>query len=301
MTTVPNGGMMPSVRDLARSGRLYPSIILYGATAEERQSEAVHLARTLLCAADEAERPCGACRPCRRIAWPGNKDDRFHPDFHVLLRDRRTATSVDATKAFLSQIGQAPFEARGQIFVIGEAESLHPGAADALLKVLEEPPGTTPRTFLLLAATERDLLPTVRSRSLSVFLGAAEPLDEEAVARLAGELQPRVARFFEHRMAVDLLAIAEALGAIDGWADPRARRPWATAAAVLMRLTEPTPETVLQAPQRRALLEAAAALLDGPRLRLRGIPHGRITEGLLSRHLAGRATSRAASPRQHVT
>ncbi len=277
-------GTMAAIQRLACEGRLYPSIILYGATQEQRQAESMTLARTLLCTAEPSTRPCGACRPCQRIAWPG--DDAFHPDVHVLQRDRATTTSVEATKSFLSQVGQAPFEARGQVFVIAEAESLHAGAADALLKVLEEPPGSTPRHFILLAATERDLLPTVRSRSLSVFLGAAEPLDADVIASTAEQLMPVVSRYFANRATVDLLRAAELLGTIDGWKDARARRPWATAAATLAHCAEAAETTnAVAASGRRALLDAAGALLDGPRLRLRGIPHARIIEGLLSRHL----------------
>ncbi len=292
MSTGKAQSMMPAVKRLAKDGRLYPSIILYGATQDQRQEETLAVARALLCAAEAESRPCGACRPCRHIAWPSDKSDRFHPDFHVLQRDRRTTTSVDATKGFLAQVGQAPFEARGQVYAVAEAESLHPGAADALLKVLEEPPGTSPRHFILLAATERDLLPTVRSRSLSVFLGAAEPLDDETITTVADNLGPVFARYFAQHATVDLLRAAELLAKIDAWKDPRARRPWATAAAVLARCADPAQAAnTLTSNNRRALLDAAGALFDGPRLRLRGIPHGRIIEGLLSRHLATRLAS----------
>ena len=74
---------------LARTGRLYPSLILHGGTEETRREAVLALARCLLCdggvgasgasgasAAGEAlQRPCGACRHCRRIVWPGNKSD----------------------------------------------------------------------------------------------------------------------------------------------------------------------------------------------------------------------------------
>src|SRR6185503_2029853 len=142
--------------DMARESRLYPSVILHGGNAELRRESAVELGRTLLCEAPAAARPCGICRHCRRIAWPGD-DAPFHPDFQVLLRDLKTATSVDATRELLRTAQVSPFEARGQVFVIANAETLSPEAANALLKMLEEPHVTSPRHFLLLAPASQDL------------------------------------------------------------------------------------------------------------------------------------------------
>ena len=93
-------------------------------------------------------------------------------------------TSVEATKRFVETAQMTPFEARGQVFVIASAESLSAGAADALLKNLEEPHEGSPRHFLLLAPSQFDLSPTLRSRSLSIFLGASERLDEGPVAAI---------------------------------------------------------------------------------------------------------------------
>ena len=86
------------LRDLAIQDRLYPSLIFYGADLAERQQRAIELGRVLLCEKD-AERPCGSCRHCRRVAWPASKDEKFHPDFHVLERDLRTSTSAQPVKS----------------------------------------------------------------------------------------------------------------------------------------------------------------------------------------------------------
>ena len=268
---------------MARRGRLYPSVILYGATQEERQAAAVETCRTLLCEADEPARPCGQCRHCRRVAWPERGNEKFHPDFHVLERDLRATTSVDATKGFLKTTVATPFEARGQVFVIAEAGTLGAGAGDALLKTLEEPPARTPRHFLLLAGSRLDLLATLRSRSLAIYLGSAESLDEEEVEALAEELAGSLDAYFETSSPVLLLTAAATLGRIPGWEDPRARKPWATAAAAVLRYTHSS-EPSLDA--RRRLFALAEALLDAWTIRLRSITAERILEGLISRHLA---------------
>ncbi len=274
---------LDAVRETARKGYLYPSVILYGLGLEGRRQVAVELARTLLCESPADRRPCSGdepCHHCRRIGWP---PERFHPDFHVLERDLRTSTSVGATKSFLKVAYSAPFEARGQVFVVAEAESLSGGAADALLKLLEEPPESAPRHFLLLAASRLDLLPTLRSRSLAVYLGPNEALDAESVAAVAEAFGRSMDRFAASRSSIYLLTAGEALAGVKGWEDPRARRPWATAAAAILRYLE---DAEVEASLRRALLALAEEVLDAPQWRLRGITHLRILEGLLARHLA---------------
>lgn len=276
-----------SALDVARQGRLYPSVILHGRGPEARREASLTLARALLCEAAPEARPCGVCRHCRRIAWPSSDSDVFHPDFQVLERDLKTSTSVDATREMLRTAQVSPFEARGQVFVVAAAETLSGEAANALLKTLEEPPTSAPRNFFLLAPSRLDLLPTLRSRSLAVFLGAARGPGETAEE---GDVEP-VARAFAGALsgwlstgsAIHLLAAAEALGRAGGWEDPRASRPWAVAAAAVVRSLQGVEEG---APSRRALLALAEDLLGAPLLRLRGVAAERILEGLVARHLA---------------
>ncbi len=280
---------LEAVLEAARKGRLYPSVILYGLGLEGRQQAAVDIARTLLCASPAETRPCSVppggkrknvpCSHCHRIAWP---PERFHPDFMVLERDLRTATSAGATKSFLTTAYSAPFEARGQVFVVAEAESLSGGAADALLKLLEEPPERSPRHFLLLAASRLDLLPTLRSRSLAIYLGPNEALGEEGVAAIADAFGRSIDNYAASSSPIYLLTAGEALAKAPGWEDPRARRPWATAAAAIARYLE---SAEIGTSLRRALLALAMELLDAPQWRMRGITHGRILDGLLVRHL----------------
>jgi len=274
--------------ELAGRGRLYPSVILYGGDADSRHAVVLDFARRLLCEKEPAERGCdpqspAACRHCRRVRWPEKGEDRFHPDFRVLERDLRTATSVEATKAFLQTAWSAPFEAAGQVFFVAESETLSGGAADALLKLLEEPPLRSPRHFFLLAASKQDLLPTLRSRSLTLFLGQQEALPEDEVAAVAESLARSLDAHFLTPSPIYLFGAAAALAQAEGWDDPRARKPWAVAAAAVLRYLSQRPEGGLDTERRRALLRLAHELLDAPLMRMRGIPHGRILEGLVCR------------------
>jgi hypothetical protein len=281
---------LAAARELARSGRLYPSVILDGGTAAERQAAALALARTVLCEAAPAQRPCGGCRHCRRVGWPG-ESALFHPDFAVLERDLKTATSAAATKSFARVATVRPFEARAQVFVVANAETFSPEAADALLKLLEEPPAGAPRHFFLLAPSRRDLLPTLRSRSLSLYLGSPEKLDGAVVSRLATAFSGALEGWLRGGAVVHLLAAAGVLATAGGFEDPRATRGFAHAAAAVRKVAAERPEL---APQLLALAESLLAAGD---LRLRAISAERIFEGLVVRHLVrGRASGMVSPP-----
>lgn len=285
------------VLELARAGRIYPSLILHGSDDAGRRAAAVELARTLLCEREAAARPCGLCKHCRRIVAPlspspsdgkaraSDDDALFHPDFALLQRDAKTVTSAEATRDFLRAAHSSPFEARGQVFVVAEADTLSGEAADTLLKLLEEPGLGAPRHFLLLAPSRLDLSPTLRSRSLAIYLGAAERADPTKLAQLAQGVAANLANFAKRRSGLDLLDAAAKLAKAGDFKDPRAQAPWSAAADVARSaaLDDATP-----AAMRRPLLDLAHDLLaEAPPLRLRGITAERILEGLVSRRLAG--------------
>lgn len=267
---------------LARRGALYPAVIVDGGEPPARTAAAIELARALLCERAAAARPCGACRHCRRIVWPA-PESAFHPDFQVLERDLKTATSAAATRAFVKAAALTPFEARGQVFVVASAETLSAEAADALLKLLEEPPLSAPRHFLLLAPSRQDLPPTLRSRALAIYLGSAAPLAAAEVEALAAAFGAAAGRFLDHGAAVHLVAAAAALASAGQFDDPRAGSPWALAAAAVAASAR-RPD--LPSAFRRRLLALAEALLAGPDLRLRAVPAERILEGFVTRYLA---------------
>lgn len=298
---------------LAVEGRLYPSVILHGGSEAARLAAAVTFARALLCERGAAERPCGECRHCRRITLPdpaAAEAGTFHPDFLWLSRDLKTSVSAEATREMLRSAQLSPYEARGQVFVIAEAASLSSEASDALLKAIEEPGVKSPRNFFLLAPSRLDLQPTLRSRSLSLFLGAAAALPRPALEAVASGFRASVERFATGGGALWLLDAATRLDPlgkrtkaelealrkhppaddqeVEGFEDPRAQRPWLFAAAAVRLAAagfgdaEPPPPAL-----RRRMLALAEELLTSSPLRLRGIPADRILEGLVSRHFAG--------------
>lgn len=300
---------------LAVEGRLYPSVILHGGSEAARAEAAIRFVRALLCERPASERPCGECRHCRRIALPESsaEAETFHPDFFWLTRDLKTSISAEATKAMLRAAQLAPFEARGQAFVVAEAASLSGEASDALLKAIEEPIERAPRNFFLLAPSRLDLPPTLRSRSLALFLGAPTGAGEERLELAASGFRASVDRYVAGGGPLWILDAAARLDPVgkrtkaeleaakrrsaaggpdgetepEGFEDPRAQGPWLFAAAVVRRAATGS-EGLASAPPplARKLLALAEELLTASPLRLRGIPAERILEGLVSRHLA---------------
>lgn len=117
-----------------------------------------------------------------------------HPDLAVLERSEnartgrmRTEIVVDNVRALAAFLRLTPAESDWRVAIVDPADELNREAANALLKVLEEPP---PRALLLLVAhAPGRLLPTIRSRCRRLMLN---PLGESDVALLLETLAPEV-------------------------------------------------------------------------------------------------------------
>ncbi len=110
----------------------------------------------------ETPLPCGECRPCRKI-----EGDR-HPDVHTVLPSG-VYIKIGQIRELRSSLAMKPYEGRTRVVIIRDAQAMQAEAANALLKVLEEPPD---RTVLILTAEDTtDLLPTIVSRCQPVRFG----------------------------------------------------------------------------------------------------------------------------------
>ncbi|UCH43036.1 MAG: AAA family ATPase [Dehalococcoidales bacterium] len=150
-------------------GALAHAYLFVGPAHVGKMTLAIKLAKALNCTA--AEPPCGECLSCQKIA--SNK----HADVQVIDLDHRgdLTEAESRVKIGVGQIEQVqhsaslpPFEGRYKVFIIDRADLLSIGAANRLLKTLEEPEDNT--VFVLLTTSEQLLPLTVISRCQRVEL-----------------------------------------------------------------------------------------------------------------------------------
>lgn len=102
------------------------------------------------------------------------------PDMHIYGPEGKSGLyAIDTVRELIDQEHEAPFEARGKVFILEDAERMQPASANALLKTLEEPTAET--TFILLSSSTHEMLPTILSRCTICHF---QPLSEEAIAAL---------------------------------------------------------------------------------------------------------------------
>ena len=137
--------------------RTHHAYLFSGPRGCGKTSSARIMARSLNCEKGPTPNPCGLCQSCRDLVanGPGSLD--------VIELDAATHGLVDDARDLRDKAFFAPVQGRYKIYIIDEAHQLGPGAANALLKVVEEPP---PHVIFIFATTEPDkLIATIRSRT----------------------------------------------------------------------------------------------------------------------------------------
>ena len=139
------------------SGNIHHAYLFSGPRGCGKTSSARIMARSLNCEKGPTPNPCGECQSCKDLVanGPGSID--------VIELDAATHGLVDDARDLRDKAFFAPVSSRYKIYIIDEAHQLGPGAANALLKVVEEPP---PHVLFIFATTEPDkLISTIRSRT----------------------------------------------------------------------------------------------------------------------------------------
>jgi DNA polymerase-3 subunit gamma/tau len=139
------------------SGKTHHAYLFSGPRGCGKTSSARIMARSLNCEKGPTPTPCGECQSCKDLVanGPGSLD--------VIELDAATHGLVDDARDLRDKAFFAPVQSKYKIYIIDEAHQLGPGAANALLKVVEEPPA---HVIFIFATTEPEkLISTIRSRT----------------------------------------------------------------------------------------------------------------------------------------
>lgn len=200
------------LRDAAQRGALPSSLLFQGPRGIGKQQLALWLGRLLLCE-NASEAPCGRCKTCGMTSelhhpdlhWffprerlKGNSDpdpDDIREDIAEAIAERMENDGlyegaagdhgifVATIRALVQTASLSPALARRKVLIIGDAEHMvvqegSDQAANAFLKLLEEPPADT--TIILTSSEPGALLPTIRSRVVAVRVAALSDQEVQA-------------------------------------------------------------------------------------------------------------------------
>ena len=158
------------------------SWLFTGPPGSGRSNAAIAFAAALLC----EKGGCGVCINCLTVK------DGSHADIE-LIRTEGLSIKVDEVRELMTRTSWSPSVGNYRVVVIEDADRLTESAANALLKVIEEPGART--VWLLCAPTLTDVLPTIRSRCRHLTLRTPSV---KAVAKLLIErdgIEPKMAEF----------------------------------------------------------------------------------------------------------
>jgi DNA polymerase III subunit delta' len=279
------------------SQRLPQVLLLTGPWGVGKQRLALWLAQLALCNA-ALDEPCGSCRPCRLVMGLAHPDLHWFvpiPRPKATEVDKQVEEAAQAIAAVMAERRQQPLygqtdgmashgiasvrllqrrssltsvEGGRRIFIIGEADRLvsqeaSQEAANALLKLLEEPPAGS--LFILTTTDAGRLLPTIRSRAALVRLrGLPDASIREFLA--AGIRPAPAAAELDRRVAAGEGSIGRALAAGD--ANGKAQQAAGRLLQAVMAGVGPTFEEALKQPpwsargDFTAMLDALAETLS---------------------------------------
>ncbi|MDA8693957.1 DNA polymerase III subunit delta' [Pseudomonadales bacterium] len=137
--------------------RLPHALIFVGPQYVEKTHFAREFAQFLLCTSPVDGVACSKCKSCQ-LCMAGS-----HPDWlNIEPEEPRKVLRVDTIRQVQARLQQTAQQGGNKVCVISPAEQMNENAANALLKILEEPPANT--YFLLVAHHASEILPTIISR-----------------------------------------------------------------------------------------------------------------------------------------
>lgn len=164
------------LKDADVSGR---GILLSGSPHIGKRTLALYVAATFLCES-ASPFPCETCAPCVQVIKMQS------PELHCVSKGDRATISIQSIREAKSWASLTPFAGRKKFLLIDDADTLHRTAANALLKLLEEP--SRDLFIILITAKPARLLPTLISRCISFRIPS--PTWNESILTMIREKRP---------------------------------------------------------------------------------------------------------------
>ena len=146
--------IVTTLKNQILSGRIGHAYLFCGTRGTGKTTMAKLMARAVNCDNPKDGNPCGECASCKAIAAGASMS--------VVEIDAASNNGVDNVREIIDEVAFPPADAKYRVYIIDEVHMLSPGAFNALLKTLEEPPSYC---IFILATTDPQKIPvTILSR-----------------------------------------------------------------------------------------------------------------------------------------
>lgn len=140
-----------------KSGKKSGTYLFYGKKGADLMEFALAFAKGLNCNEEEFDY-CDSCRVC------GNINKGIYSDLHI-IRASESSIKIEQIREVIKNASESSYENGKKVFIIEDVNKLRKESANALLKIVEEPPKDT---YFILLSNSLSILPTIKSRSLSI-------------------------------------------------------------------------------------------------------------------------------------